>query len=155
MLNVIPNFDTDTIRKQANLLDRIAGTLHKLDRTLSGADTMNSADARSREERKALDEMNRFMKQLDRLDALQGDRLAYREYGSEEDYARQNQALREIEATYERLQAKFDEGCGEAALGETCAALDDAVTEIKQILHSIGKYDTYVEDARERIIPSV
>lgn len=146
-------FNTDYMKKEVKVLDKIARILAELDEALAKLDDSTSHKERVQAERKAIGEINRFMKQSEKLDNIQGDKLAVDEYGTPEEYARQNQALREIEGTCDSLHETIREGDLMEELDEEGEqTLRDAMREIRQILRTTGRFDDYSEDERNRII---
>lgn len=146
--------NTDYVKKEADLLDKIAKTLRGLDETVGA---LNEADGKAREdaEKKAMREIRTFTKQVNKLDNIEGQKIESDDYGTPEEYAKQNQALRDIRALCGSIHEEAGEVTTQDVEPESKQALTDALANMRQILRMIGKYDDYSEDERDRIIKGV
>lgn len=145
----------DYVKRESDLLDKIADTLRELDGALSKMTSTTNEKEREHAENKAMKEIRTFTKQVNRLDNVEGLKQETDEYGTSEAYAKQNQALRDIQALCGNIRETAEEPDAHGMDTKDRQALTDALRNIRQILRMVGKYDDYTEDERDRIIKGV
>lgn len=143
----VPNY----VKKETKSLNRIAEILERLDASLASLDEANSQASRETQQRKAVQEIKQFMRESKRLEGIQDRKADNSEYGTDGDYARQRQALQDIEVLCEQIAESAESIEGTMPRdSEQSALLDRTVAEIMAILDSTGNYENYLEDERER-----